>query len=308
MNRRYFLSAPMVAGASLVLPATGQGSEFATKPSPFHLKFAPHFGMFASLAGKDLVDQLKFAADQGFAAWEDNGMKGRSIDAQKQIARAMQQLNIEMGTIGGLRGVWNDITFAGRNKAVREKMLKAIQEAVDVGKRVNAKFMTVVPGLSDPKLPEPYQTVNCIELLKRCCDIVEPAGMTMVIEPLNHWADHPGLFLHGSPQAFLICKAVNRPGCKILFDLYHQQITEGNLMVNIDRCWDEIGYFQCGDNPGRKEPGTGEINYTNVFRHIAQKGFKGIVGMEHGNSQPGADGERAVIAAYRKVDPAPDSK
>ena len=123
----------------------------------------------------------------------------------------------------------------------------------------------------------------------------------MVLEPLN-FRDHPGLFLKHIPQAFEICRAVNSPSCKILDDLYHQQIQEGNLIPNIDAAWDEIAYFQIGDNPGRREPTTGEINYRNVFRHIHRKGFAGILGMEHGNSKAGADGERAVIDAYRSVD------
>src|SRR5690606_1754145 len=97
-------------------------------------------------------------------------------------------------------------------------------------------------------------------------------------------------------------KAVNSPACKILFDIYHQQITEGNIIPNIDLAWDEIAYFQVGDNPGRKEPGTGELNYRHIFRHIHSKGFTGIVGMEHGNSQPGPEGEQAVIDAYVAAD------
>jgi hydroxypyruvate isomerase len=124
----------------------------------------------------------------------------------------------------------------------------------------------------------------------------------MVLEPLNPYRDHPGLFLTKIPQAFMICRAVGSPSCKILDDLYHQQITEGNLIPNVDRAWNEIAYFQVGDNPGRKEPTTGEINYKNVFRHIHAKGFEGIVGMEHGNSRAGKEGERAVIEAYRACD------
>ena len=124
----------------------------------------------------------------------------------------------------------------------------------------------------------------------------------MVLEPLNPWKDHPGLFLTRVPQAYMICRAVNSPSCKVLDDLYHQQISEGNLIPNIDRAWGEIAYFQTGDSPGRKEPGTGEINYRNVFRHVHKRGFEGIVGMEHGNSKSGKDGERAVIRAYWAAD------
>ena len=84
---------------------------------------------------------------------------------------------------------------------------------------------------------------------------------------------------------------------KILFDIYHQQIQEGNLIPNIEKCWDEIGYFQIGDNPGRNEPTTGEINYKNIFKYIHSRGFDGIMGMEHGNSRPDKVGEIAVINA-----------
>ena len=134
------------------------------------------------------------------------------------------------------------------------------------------------------------------------CDLLEPHGMVMLLEPLNWFTNHGGVFLRGSPQAYFIFKAVNSPACKILFDIYHQQITEGNLIQNMERCWDEIGYFQAGDNPGRKEPGTGEINYRNVFQYIHSRRFDGVNGMEHGNSVKGVDGEKKVIAAYVDAD------
>ena len=272
--------------------------------APFRMKFAPHFGMFQHSAGSDLLDQLRFAADQGFRAWEDNPMKDRVVDLQIKIAREMERLDIQMGVVSALKGIWKKVNFAGDDKAAREEVLAGMRSIIDVAKRVNTKFLTVVCGLVDPKLPIAYQTANCVELLKRCCDIVEPHGMMMVLEPLNTKTNHPGVFLSESPHAYQICKAVGRPSCKMLFDIYHQQITEGNLIPNIDRCWDEIGYFQCGDNPGRAEPGTGEIHYENVFAHIAKKGYTGIMGMEHKNSRKNIEGERAVITAYRAVDPA----
>ena len=120
----------------------------------------------------------------------------------------------------------------------------------------------------------------------------------MVLEPLNFF-NHPGLFLTKSSQAYEVCKAVDSPSCKILFDIYHQQIQEGNLIPNMNMAWEEIAYFQMGDNPGRNEPTTGEINYKNIFKFIHSKGFKGVLGMEHGNSISGMEGEVAVIDAYR---------
>jgi hydroxypyruvate isomerase len=147
-----------------------------------------------------------------------------------------------------------------------------------------------------------YQTANVVEALRRASAILEPHGLIMVLEPLNWWANHAGQFLTEIPQAYEVCRAVDSPSCKILFDIYHQQITEGNIIPNIDKSWSEIAYFQIGDNPGRKEPTTGEINYMNVFKHIHDKRYKGVLGMEHGNSKSGKAGELAVIAAYRKID------
>jgi hydroxypyruvate isomerase len=136
------------------------------------------------------------------------------------------------------------------------------------------------------------QTVNVITALKKAAEILEPHGLVMVLESLS---DNPDLFLRHTDQAFMICKAVNSPACKFLDDMYHMQRNEGNIIANIDKVWDEIGYFQIGDNPGRKEPGTGEMNYKNIFKHIYEKGYKGILGMEHGISIPGKEGEMALL-------------
>ena len=257
--------------------------------------------MFENHAGKDLLDQVRFMADQGFTAMEDNNMWKREPATQEAIAAELDRLGMTMGVFVAY-GDFKNSTFTSGKAEDREVVLAKIHDAVDVAKRVNARWMTVVPGTFDPGLEWGYQTSNVIDLLRACCEICEPAGLIMVLESLNPWKNHPGLFLTKIPQAYQICRAVNSPSCKILDDLYHQQITEGNLIPNMDRAWDEIAYFQIGDNPGRKEPTTGEINYLNVFRHIHAKGYTGILGMEHGKSQKGIEGEKALLAAYRAVD------
>jgi hydroxypyruvate isomerase len=277
------------------------GSPVAQSARKFKLRYAPHFGMFRNHAGPDPIDELRFMADQGFTALEDNGMKSRPSELQEKIAGEMQRLGMQMGVFVASAD-FNRVTFASNKLDEREKILKDMRESVEVAKRVNARWCTVVPGRYDTGLEWDYQTTNVIENLKRCAEICEPAGLVMVLEPLNAWRDHPGLFLTRVPQAFMICRSVASPSCKILFDMYHQQITEGNIIPNIDRAWQEVAYFQVGDNPGRKEPTTGEMNYRNIFRHIHSKGFTGIVGMEHGNSRPGKEGEQAVIDAYVSCD------
>ena len=301
MTRRQLLKSSAITAAGLATGIVSASMPDTQKPS-FKLKYGPHFGMFQNHAGGDPVDQLKFAADHGFTAWEDNGMRGRSVADQERIAKAMRDLGITMGVFVANDIDWSNPTLSLGRQDHLDKFLANIKDSVEVAKRVNAKWMTVVPGTRDGRLHMDYQTAYVVDALRRGAEILEPHGMVMVLEPLNPYRDHPNMFLAGSPQAFLVCRAVNSPSCKILFDIYHQQITEGNLIPNIDRCWSEIAYFQIGDNPGRNEPTTGEINYRNVFKHIHGKGFQGVMGMEHGNSKPGKEGELALIEAYRQSD------
>ena len=291
-------------GSNRTVPAlaTGSDSWAAAQQPPFNLDYSPHFGMFRNLAGEDLLDQIRFMHAQGFRSLEDNNMRGRPAEEQEAIAREMERLGMRMGVFVAHTIGWSAPNLTSGDSDSRQQFLDEVTGSVEIARRVNATWMTVVPGAVDMRPDMNYQTANVIEALKRAAAIPEPHGLVMVLEPLNTLRNHPGQFLTETPQAYMICRAVDSPACKILFDIYHQQITEGNLIPNIDIAWDEIAYFQIGDNPGRDEPTTGEINYKNVFRHIHSKGYTGILGMEHGNSQGGAEGERAVIEAYREVD------
>lgn len=308
MERRDVLKQGVSLGAAAItagglLQTAGRAQEASgSKPAEkFKLKYAPHHGHFEHSAGKDYLDQVRYAADQGFTAWEDNGMKGRTPEMQEKIGKTLDKLGMTMGVLVA-HGDFNSKAFVQKEKDARRKVVQDIRDSVDVAKRVNAKWLTVVPDAYDQRLEWGYQTANCVDLLRQCAEVFEPHELVMVLEPLNWWRDHPGLFLHKIPQAYEVCRAVDSPACKILFDIYHQQIQEGNLIPNIDMAWSEIGYFQSGDNPGRNEPGTGEINYRNVFKHLHEKGFEGVIGMEHGKSVGGKEGEAALVAAYRAVD------
>jgi hydroxypyruvate isomerase len=298
MDRRTFVKHSLGSAAGLSLaPAAAFASAPATPP--FQMDYAPHFGMFEQSAGKNLEDQLAFMADQGFKSLEDNGMAGRPVAEQEKIARKMAQLGMRMGVfVVNLDIAWMPSLATGKQEFT-DKWIADCKKAVEVAKRVNAKWMTVVPGYFERDLPLGIQTAHVIEALRRGAELFEPEGLVMVLEPLSDNAD---LFLRFSDQTFVICKAVDSPACKILFDIYHMQKNEGHLIRNIDLTWEEIAYFQIGDNPGRKEPGTGEINYRNVFKHLHAKGYRGVMGMEHGNALPGKDGERALIEAYRAAD------
>ena len=301
MNRRQFMTTSAVTGATVTFGAGGIAQAGGSNRAKFRMKYGPHFGMFRNHA-PDMIDQLKFAADQGFTAWEDNGMMGRDVDLQTRIAATMQQLGMTMGVFVSSGGFSADEFTTSTKKDLHDRLRARMKQAIEVAKRVNATWSTFVPGNISQKLERDYQMANVIENLRVCAEVCEPAGLVLVLEPLNWWANHPGLFLTEIPQAYLVCKGVNSPSVKILDDLYHQQVSEGNLIPNIDKAWSEIGYFQIGDNPGRKEPTTGEINYRNVFKHIHEKGYTGVMGMEHGNKGRGKEGELALIEAYRWCD------
>lgn len=304
MQRRQFIDRSLLAsGAALAGTsfsfASGRTS-FRAADAPFRLDYAIHDGMFRNQAGNDFIDQIQYAYDRGFRSIEDNGMMQRSPEQQKKIGDTLAKLGMRMGVFVITSDSWHWKTSLATGKEEWTlKMEKDCREAVEVAKRCNATWMTVVPGNYERSLSYDMQTAHVITALKRAAAILEPHKLVMVLEPLS---DNPDLFLRHSHQTYMICKAVGSPSCKILFDMYHMQRNEGDIMSNINKCWEEIGYFQIGDNPGRNEPTTGEMNYRNIFRHIYNKGYKGILGMEHGNARPGKEGESALIEAYRESD------
>jgi hydroxypyruvate isomerase len=303
MKRRDFMHHSIFAGAS-VLTASVANAAFVKKSNsfsdqPFHLNYAFHDGMFKNSAGKDFIDQIQFGYDRGFRAIEDNGMSKRPAAEQKKIGDKLAKLGMGMGVFVLDKGGNSANTLAAGKPEYIDIFLKGCRQAVEVSKRINGKLTTVVPGDFQRDIPIGVQTGNVIEALQRGAEILEPHGIVMVLEPLS---DTPDLFLRTSDQTYEICKGVKSPSCKILFDIYHMQKNEGNLIKNMDITYEEIAYFQIGDNPGRKEPTTGEINYKNIFKHLYNKGYKGILGMEHGNANPGKEGEEALIKAYRDSD------
>lgn len=305
MERRLFLKHGLFSGAAVL--SGGSASRAVPTvagrkdPAPFKTKFSPEFGIFKGLAGTDPVEEIKWGHDQGFRAWENTMLKNRPVTDQERISRTVQQLGMEFGQFVGTL-TFKDVTFAGRDASLREKVLADVRASVEIAKRMNTKFVHNVLGMADPRLPWDFQMANAIDLLKRIADLYEPQGLVMVMESMNHKVDHPGMFLHTIPQAYALAKAVGRPSVKVLFDFYHVQIQEGHLLPTLDYAWDEIGYIQMGDTPGRKEPTSGEINYPNVLQHLYDKGYRGFVGLEHGLSQPGKEGALKALQAYRLID------
>ncbi len=304
MERRKFMQQSLLVGGAMVSSTIGLANEHTLQQVeetiPFKCNYGFHDGMFKNHAGPDFVDQIKFGHSMGFRAIEDNGMMSRTPEEQARIGETLAKLGMTMGVFVIQYDKWPlQVSMTSGKKEWREKFVSYCKEALEVAKKCHAKWVTVVPGNYDRTKSENFQLANVIEMLRAGTEVLEKQGLIMVLEPLS---DTPELFLRRSDQTYAICKAINSPSCKILFDMYHMQRNQGDMIKNIDQAWDEIAYFQIGDNPGRKEPGTGEINYQNIFKHIHAKGFQGVYGMEHGNAMPGKEGELALIKAYRTAD------
>jgi hydroxypyruvate isomerase len=176
----------------------------------------------------------------------------------------------------------------------REDYLQGLRASIDAARVLECPILISQVGSERPGVPRGEQKQSLVDGLKAAAQLVEEAGIVLVFEPLNVLVDHPGYFLSYSDEAYEIWNAVGSPSIKILFDVYHQQITEGHLIANIEKYLEAIGHFHIADNPGRHEPGTGEINYANVLKRIAELGYSGSVGLEYA---PLGDDESALMTS-----------
>lgn len=311
MNRRSFshlaaLGASASLGSAFAMKAQLQNQHLEEKnernATDFSLKFAPHPGLFVASAGDDLLAQIEFAREQGFTAWEDNSLMGRPAEVQQAVGDKLKELGMSMGVFVTYAN-FNESHWVEKTTELEQNLRNLCKRAVECATRCGAKWTTIVPGTSNERIRDGYAFVHVVELLQIVAEEFAESNLVAVLEPLNP-IDHPNCWLKEISQAFAVCKAVGSANVKILDDMYHQQITEGELIRNFDLARSEIAYLQIGDNPGRKEPGSGEINYKNICKHLKSSGFDGIIGMEHGNSQHGSvAGEQHLIEAYRHIDP-----
>jgi len=263
----------------------------------WHLRYAPRIGLVPSLP---IPRQLEIYAENGFRAFEYNGLPRHSNAEIESFRKKMDALKMSMGVFVVNKGGWNGDAMC--DTRFHDGFFADCRRAVEVHNIIGNECATVCTGLTLKSLSQEEQTKNCIEALKRAGEIVEKTKMILVLEPLNIRVDHAGYHVVFSDHAREIMEKVNHPKVRILFDMYHQQISEGNLIGHLRKHWDWIAYFQVGDVPGRKEPDTGEVNWRNVFKAIHDKGFKGILGMEHGLSVPGEPGLKKCFDAYQRAD------
>lgn len=297
MERRNFIKTGILAGGAMALPMGEVQGQQQKRTGKYHLRYAPHL----TILNKELTipQRLELIAEYGFDATEYNGLLNHPLNEVEEIRKKMDSLGIEMGIFVANPGGWKTAGLVDPKQ--RDNFLNEIKKTIEYHKVIGNHSVTTLTGNALPGVSRSSQRRSAIEGLKRAADLLEKTELALVVEPLNH-IDHPGFFMTHSDELAEIIAAVNSRHVRMLFDLYHLQITEGNLINNFRAYHDLVGYIQTGDVPGRKEPGTGEVNYRNVFKAIYDTGYRGIIGMEHGTSVQGRAGVLKMFEAYKQAD------
>lgn len=288
----------MLRRSVLALPF---GAAAARRPLPLRLsvRVEPLF------PGLPLATQVEKVAAAGYQAFEFGDW--RAADA-KAINLLKRRLGIECACIVGNKSV-NPVGMGLCDPAEREGFLAEIRASTRAALDFETKQIVVLSGFKVPHLSREQQQASIVEGLKRACDLVSPHGVTMIVEPINTLAkieplnpkgnNHANYFLDRTPEALHLLRKVNHPNAKLLYDLYHAQIMDGNLIETIRQHAAEIAHIHVGDVPGRHQPGTGEIHHPNVFRALRDVGFRGYVAMEY---VPLGDAMQSLRAVRRMVE------
>ena len=282
LNRRHFLKRAAAACAATPMMAK---SFFQSKPSPVRLSVCIDMIM-TELPFLERMDRVKRLGYPAFEFWD---WKNKDVDA---IIRKKNELGLEIATIMG--SGWKPLF----TEDARKTFVSEIQASVGAAKRLGSKTLIVTTGFEDKRIPRAEQHAHYVAALKAAAPFAEQAQLTLVLEPLNTKVDHPGYYLQTAKEGFEILDEVGSPAVKMLFDIYHHQIMEGNVIQDITKNISKIAHFHVADVPGRHEPGTGEINYANVFRAIASTGYQGFVGLEF---KPSGNAEEALKGVLKLV-------
>jgi hydroxypyruvate isomerase len=277
----------------------------------WNLRYAPHLGyrppfepLFKStVANDDLVEHVAFAAEQGFAGVCFPAARGRSPEEQERVGQALARHGLEAGCVLyiGFDQLRNT-SWATRGENARAWIASELNEAISVAKRVGARRLAVLAG-ADQQRPLALQQATMAEHLRWAGDLVARSGMTICLETLSR-KSMPGMLLQHIPDAYAVARAADHPAVRLIFDTSHVQIMDGDLLFHLEQVWEMVEVVQLADNPGRFEPGTGEINFEAVLRKLSHCRYQGLVELEYGWERPGIASERRGLETLRRLDAA----
>jgi hydroxypyruvate isomerase len=293
-NRRGFLQASTVTAAASALSAgvfAGEDSaaELKTIGKTPHTRFAVNIEMWFTAV--PFLDRIRRTADLGFPAVEIWPLEGRDVEA---IAALTQELGIEVAQFTA----WG-FTPGMNEPKNHPAVVQAVRDACARAKILRCRKATVVAGNDVPGMTQEEMHQNVITALKMVAPIAEDNDLQLILEPMNIRVDHAGHCLYGSAPTIRICNEVDSSHVKINWDLYHMQITEGDLCGHLREGFaaKRIGYLQLADHPGRHEPGTGEVHYNRVLKEAHDLGYRDAVGLECRPRDGEVEAARRVAAA-----------
>jgi hydroxypyruvate isomerase len=279
------------------------------EPQKWKLRIAPHLGFpdidkpcfLDTLGTADPVEHIKLIAHLGFAGVLDNNLKYRSVAEQERMARALSDHKLAVGCFVNQKRPYT-IRWGSNEPGMQAAIRKEMKASIEVAKRVNGRNIVIVTE-RNRSLPLWWELGNLIDNLRSVLDMVEKAGVVLIVEHVNR-PRRPDNLVTRLGEAYMVVKALNSPAVKLMYDTEHVQVMDGELLRNVERVATEIGAVQVADVPGRMEPGQGEINFVNFFRALRAVKYKGLVELEHLYSQPGAAGERAAYEALCEINAA----
>ncbi len=327
-SRRDFVKLAILSSVGLMMGCSSNKKVEECDPSlkygakrKFKMKFTPRFPMgYASIAGKDPFVRMQFFRDAGFTAVEGvvfvahNGKEYTEKEKALQIAlgKKAKELGLEMGNVSSM----NDKDYAmmgeyqlpikgkyvSSKEGLREELVRRMEKTFGVLERLGSKEFIIGAGTKGSKLSATKQMDNTIENMAFCADYVAKRGYKIVIEPLNT-TSHPNIFIDNATKGAEIVRAVNKPSCRLLYDLFHEQMQVGNLnSLDDDKVWNCIESFHIADAPQRCEPTSGVIDYKKVLMKIWDKGFRGFLGLEHRQTENTKECDLRILQIYRDLD------
>lgn len=293
-RRQWLLSLPAVPALGAMLPRAPQDPQPAAAPqSPAQPARTPRTRFAANVEmwwrDRPFLDRIRAAAALGFPAIEFWPWRNKDLDA---VAALCRELGIEVAQFTGW-GFTPGLNETGNH----ELFVREITAGCAAARQLRCRMMTVVGGNDVEGLTQQQMHANIAAGLRLGAKVAEEHGIMLILEPMNVRVDHEGHCLYGSEAAVRICREVGSPMVKVNWDLYHCQISEGDLCGHLRDGYDQLGYVQIADHPGRAEPGTGEIHYPRVLKELHGLGYRGLVGVECRPSRPEAEAARGLWLA-----------
>jgi hydroxypyruvate isomerase len=243
----------------------------------------------AVFEGLPAVEAIEVVRNSGITAFEFWGWWDRDL---AEIESATDDTEMEISAC-----CTKFVSLVDAN--LREQYLEGLEASIQAAQRLHCKTLISQVGDAVPGLSRSEQHASLVDGLREAAPMLESSGITLVIEPLNELIDHAGYYLVRSDEAFQIIDEVNCPNVKVVFDIYHQQISEGQLIANIKANIDKIAHFHAAGNPGRNELTSGELHYPSIFDAIRDCDFDGYVGLEYWPLKEASMGLREIATWFR---------